>query len=174
MNTHTRLKNALCIAALFLTMSVYAQDKAKTEPIPQFKTEQEKQDWIKANPDAYAKAGGTTVANASGTDAVPEFKSQAEKDKWLAEHPQNAGAASAEAKTAPAPTVPSAKPEDPTFPVYINTGNPERDAANYEVRKKEWYSNHPAPIHVSKAEFDALTPEKQQAMLKDPNFIVEQ
>ena len=33
-------------------------------------------------------------------------------------------------------------PDDPTFPKYINTGNPEADEANYQLRKAEWYDKY--------------------------------
>ena len=32
---------------------------------------------------------------------------------------------------------------DPTFPVFVNTGNPEADNESYMIAKEEWIKNNP-------------------------------
>ena len=171
MHTHKQLKRALLGGCVFLSLSTFAQNSQQKSEVPKFSSDAEKQQWIAAHPDEYVEAGGTLQSAApANSEAISQTPAeQKEKAQQPVSQPQVN-----EVDNKDVPAVASAKAEDPTFPVYVNTGNPERDAASYELRKKEWYENHPAPIHVSKSEFAALTPEKQQTMLKDPNFIVEQ
>lgn len=66
------------------------------------------------------------------------------------------------------------------FPVYVNTGNPEKDQADYTAAKEKWISENPdhykkmnskpATVKriVSKEEFDKMPEDKKQAILSRP------
>ena len=68
------------LTSFFLIATYFsnAQDKRSiSNGIPTFKTDEEKAEWIKKNPEEYKKMGGTIKSS------TPEFKNQAEKNAWL-------------------------------------------------------------------------------------------
>ncbi len=89
-----------------------------------------------------------TPANAS----VPVFANDAEKQQWINEHQaqynlMNAGSTQVvTAVTAPtsAPVKVVAHADLPAgFPVYVNTGNNDKDNADYMAAKLAWIAAHP-------------------------------
>lgn len=62
------------------------------------------------------------------------------------------------------------------FPVFIDTGNPEADDANYAVQKEAWIANHPEDYdaligltdsyyQIHQSDLDAMSSAKQTAIL---------
>jgi hypothetical protein len=85
-----------------------------------------------ASPEAPKKFANEAEKKAyynSINPTIPEFKNQAEKDAWVKSQKKQE-----ERKPV------SAMPNDPTFPVFVNSGNPEKDNADYDAKKKEWYA----------------------------------
>lgn len=82
---------------------------------------------------------------------IPTFSTPEEKAKWIAEHPDEYAKAQAEAAaknaadqtSQPAPATSSEHYLPEGFPVYINTGDSEKDGADYCARKAAWIAAHP-------------------------------
>lgn len=67
-----------------------------------------------------------------------------------------------------------------SFPIMINTGNPQADAEDYDAQKSLWVQNFPEDyqalsglssfsyFQLHQADFDALSAEKQAAVLANP------
>jgi hypothetical protein len=90
--------------------------------MPTFSTGEEKEAWIKANPHLYKAAGGELI--------IPEFKTKEEKEKFFGITPQ-------EEQEKEVSDI------DPTFPVYVRTGDPVLDNQRYMEAKDEWIRNNP-------------------------------
>ncbi|HBF87539.1 MAG TPA: hypothetical protein DDX39_02765 [Bacteroidales bacterium] len=72
------------------------------------------------------------------------------------------------------------------FPVYVNTGNKEKDVNEYNVAKEKWISDHPEEykklqekeasikIRISKREYDSLPAYKKTDIEQDKDrYIIE-
>lgn len=67
------------------------------------------------------------------TEVIPEFHSLIEKENWITEHPNSI-------------LLEEAKKKEivyNSFPLYISTGNPTKDEAEYIRLKNEWIANNP-------------------------------
>lgn len=72
--------------------------------------------------------------------------------------------------------------QQPTFPVYINTGNVAIDVENYKIAKLAWIDANPEAykqmnssspmIFVSKEEFNRFPVEKQQEITGHPEKYI--
>jgi hypothetical protein len=109
---------------LFASISVFGQKQETV--MPRFNSDAEKAEWIMTHPDDYERMTGEKVSS-----VVPEFKTQEEKDAWLKslQPVKEEGA--------------RIGIDDPTFPVYVDTGNPELDYANYINAKEAWILKNP-------------------------------
>jgi hypothetical protein len=67
------------------------------------------------------------------------------------------------------------------FFVYMDTGSPETDAANYTAAKDAWANTHQSDyvmyisenhryFEIPQAEFDAMTPERQSGIQQRPEL----
>jgi ABC-type nitrate/sulfonate/bicarbonate transport system substrate-binding protein len=104
------------IQILFLSFVFFLICKigiSQTAQIPQFKTTEEKEAWIKAHPAEYQK-----MLDASGTNVSTST-------------------------TATTSATSTATTTDSTFPQYVNTGNKEKDDADYVAAKEAWIAAHP-------------------------------
>ena len=119
-------------AFLWLAAVGSAAAQQSSPSVPKFKNDAEKAAWIQANPAEYQRLSGT-----KGT-TTPEFKTAAEKQAWV-------DAQNSRAKAAKQAEV-SAVPNEPTFPVMKNSGNPAADAAEYDANKKAWYEAQEAAL----------------------------
>jgi predicted metal-dependent hydrolase len=93
--------------------------------------ENSKQGWVQTHPAEYQKLAGQEMT-------------AAEKEAWIQAHPAEYAKMHA---PAPAPTRNESRvivASDPTFPVYVNTGDAEKDAADYAARKEQWISKNGA------------------------------
>ncbi len=72
--------------------------------------------------------------------------------------------------------------EKAAFPVFVKTGNPERDNENYKKAKEAWIQANPeeykkmnssnTPIVISKEEFDKFPIEKQNEISGHPEKYI--
>ncbi|HET6991760.1 MAG TPA: hypothetical protein VFJ43_10570 [Bacteroidia bacterium] len=93
----------------------------------------------------FAKFGmAQTTTTTTTATTIPQFNSAQEKEAWIKAHPAeyqrmlNASAANAQTPAPGQATV------DPTFPQYVNTGNKEKDDADYKAAKEAWIKANPA------------------------------
>ncbi|HEY6162629.1 MAG TPA: hypothetical protein VI112_15475 [Bacteroidia bacterium] len=81
---------------------------------------------------------------------TPVFNNRAEKDAWIKEHLQNNNPGNNKGnvntdKNKKEETKGTSKQlvNEPGFPQYIDTGNKEKDDANYKAAKEKWIQEHP-------------------------------
>lgn len=55
---------------------------------------------------------------------------------------------------------------EPTFPKYIDTGNPEQDQSNYAARKAEWIKNNPEAYERMQFKRELTPSERKELELK--------
>jgi hypothetical protein len=119
---------------MIVPMMLSAQQNNTDGGVPKFSTEAEKQQWINSHPEEYQNAGGVSIQDSTALkNTPPEFKSSEEKQDWVRRNTSVTASDSAVVKTE------TVNASDPTFPVLIHTGNPEKDLADYEMRKNKWY-----------------------------------
>ena len=111
-------------------------------------TDVDKKTWIEKNRQEYINQGGQI-------DQVPEFNTKQEKINWVNENlapnqiSPNADIIFMKKATEARETVILA--DEPTFPVYVNTGNQAQDDAAYNQKKQAWISQN-------QAKYDAMFP----------------
>ena len=123
-----------------LVVFIVASAFSFAQEMPQFNTDQEKQDWIEQNPSEYERL--TKAENAVAPIAT-EAVSQGQIENI----------------------------DLPGFPVYINTGNPEEDAATYQKAKELWIEQNRSTYQNHMLETNSSEPTFQGPSISDlPNF----
>lgn len=112
-------KNTIKLIA-FTGVMFLVQNVVQAQTMPSFKTTQEKEAWIKAHPEEYKKILENT------TKATPATSTTS---------------SSTMGTTQAQPTGKTVDAKD--FPVYVNTGDKQKDDANYAKAKQEWIATHP-------------------------------
>lgn len=108
------------------------------QEMPQFNSDAEKAAWIKEHPQDYERISGEKVT------LIPTFSTSEEKEAWIKANPEQYQSLGGDSHAVQTSAEPSLKeivinPNDPTFPKFIMTGNPEQDAKDFEVKKKAWF-----------------------------------
>lgn len=132
------MKKKTMLAGVFLTVGLFSFGQEK-KSIPTFSSDVEKASWIKANPQDYERLSGEKVTNSSTSGMTAE-----EKTAWIKANPEVYRAQGGNPEAVETSEELRVKeivinPNDPTFPKFIMTGNPEQDAKDFEVKKKAWY-----------------------------------
>ena len=80
----------------------------------------------------------------------PVFNNRAEKDAWIKQHMQNNNSGNTngsvntdQKKKEETKGTPKQLVNEPGFPQYVDTGNKEKDDANYKAAKDKWIQEHP-------------------------------
>ncbi len=145
-------KKVLMVGAIMLaTTSVFGQ---KVQQAPRFSNEAEKQAWINAHPEEYARISGEKVS-------APEFRTQEEKATWLKN--QKATTAVPEFKTQ--------EEKDAYFNGKLKESKKQVDFTT-EVEKDAWLRANAGVTRVTQDEFNALPADKKAAMLSDKNYVI--
>ena len=105
------------------------------------KNDLQKSKWIKEKPNLYNQQGGQN-------DVVPEFNSKAEKEAWFSNNNEvnhnqilpNGDIVYPNKKNDSRQLVILA--DEPTFPVYVRTGNQQIDDQNYDQKKQNWINQN--------------------------------
>lgn len=123
---------------MFLTIGLFSFGQEK-KSIPTFSSDVEKAAWIKANPQDYERLSGEKVTNSLNSGMTAE-----EKTAWIKANPEAYRAQGGNPEAVQSSEEPRVKeivinPNDPTFPKFVMTGNPEQDAKDFEVKKQAWY-----------------------------------
>lgn len=126
------------LAGMFMTFSLVSFGQQE-QSMPNFNSDAEKAAWIKAHPQDYERLSGEKVTNSAKTEMTAE-----EKAAWIKDNPEAYRAQGGNPETVVSSEEPRVKeivinPNDPTFPKFVVTGNPEQDAKDFEVKKQAWY-----------------------------------
>jgi hypothetical protein len=130
----TLIKTVLLgVAVPLCVLSAYGQTPQKNEL--------QKSEWIKKKPQLYSEQGGQN-------EVVPEFNSKAEKEAWFSNNNS----------VTPNQILPNGDiiiqnksnhsrqhvilADEPTFPVYVRTGNQQVDDQNYDQQKQNWINQN--------------------------------
>lgn len=106
-------KNLIKIATCTVILFVFGKTAAAQSSMPTFKNDQEKAAWVKTHPTEYKQI--------------------------LANAPTNSGSTMGTTVSQPSGQLVNAS----GFPAYVNTGNKEKDDANYMAAKQAWIAAHP-------------------------------
>jgi hypothetical protein len=144
-----------------LLLVIITGTTAYSQEMPTFKTDQEKEAWINANPAAYERIttqnATTVVPNTTviaqpapskvdlpgfpqyvntGNEDLDKQNYEAAKTEWVKNNPAEYQQAQKQENSN------FKKVELPGYPVYVNTGNKELDDANYRAAKDQWIENN--------------------------------
>jgi|TARA_B110000495_G_C22844176_1_gene492251 hypothetical protein len=159
-------KIILSIMVIGVSLScAQAQETNKTsnEMNNQEQKEKQKEELILNNPESYQAKGG--IIN------VPEFTTKEEKEAWFAKN--NSLSPNQIVPNGDVIIHPNKKADarqhvifadDPSFPVYTQTGNQQVDDQNYDQKKQDWINQNQAKYN-SKVQ-PASTPISKEARLK--------
>lgn len=112
------------------------------QEMPKFSSDQEKETWIKQNPELYEKAVKEAQSNAVHTTAEPvqskeTFESENQKKEFIKNNPEAYQQMLNESKPK------SRSINDlPGFPVFVDTGDKEADFIRYQQAKDKWYAEN--------------------------------
>ena len=107
---------------------------SQTTQVPQFNSTEEKEAWIKAHPKEYQQMLDEAAKNATIATT------------------SNPAATSTTATSTATTTTTTTNPVDSTFPQYVNTGNKEKDDADYAAAKEAWIKANPDKYKVMTAQ----------------------
>ncbi len=149
MKSRMKIAQLCAILLLFVSVSI-AQTPEKNDAL--------KQVLIDKNPTNYQEMGGQTD--------VPEFTTKAEKIAYFNSMFPNQILPNGDIVTPKKPQTRTTVilPNEPSFPVYVSTGNKELDDQNYLQQKLDWVNNHPRKY--SEMEVPESTPVPQSIRLQ--------
>jgi hypothetical protein len=132
------MKKRTMLAGVFMTLSLFSFSQ-QVESMPSFSSDAEKAAWIKSHPQDYERLSGEKVTNSDRTEMTAE-----EKAAWIKANPEAYRAQGGNPEAVIVSEETKVKeivinPNDPTFPKFVMTGNPEQDAKDFEVKKQAWY-----------------------------------
>ena len=109
-------KNLIKIATCIAVMFIFGKTAAAQSTMPTFSNDQEKEAWVKAHPEEYKKilaTPATTTVSNGSTMGTSDSQPSGQVVKVSG------------------------------FPAYVNTGNKEKDDANYMAAKQAWIAANP-------------------------------
>ncbi|MBN4051442.1 hypothetical protein JYU16_01360 [bacterium AH-315-M05] len=197
------MKSSISTIASALILIYWGISSGFAQSIPEFNSDAEKQMWIKNHPAEYqllldqSKANipekqpaqtKTTVKSStiSADDDIKALKEEIDANKNNPDYDKGLASKKLQQATRIQPQsienkqVEPSKTQrsaviDPTFPVFVNTGNPEADNENYRIAKEEWISNYPEKykqLQQQRPLPNDETPEQIRAREKSKQAIV--
>jgi hypothetical protein len=156
-----------------MAVGLFCSASLKAQQMPQFNSDSEKEAWIKQNPQEYeqikAKPSEAPVHNTNA-------KEQKKNDPTSVSYKKPEESVSVAAPVSGATTV-----KANGAPVYVNTGNPDQDAKNYQIAKEAWIKQNPEeynkainPSYKTQEEQNRIVEERRKASANSSSAVTKE